>query len=410
MDTAKDSALRTKVTGGLRTGTALAVAGLVLLACDLQSHYLLMPYALEDLSRILYRLAFFIVLPFRAVTIFFIPSVDHHWPLAHHIVTCMGTPCFLYGLRCALLRLVRRRSERRARAEEVADNPALIERRQFLMRSAAGAVGVASGGLGGYASIVAPEILHVRRYDIPIKGLPAALEGLRIVHVSDTHYGPFVSMPYLEKVFERVNALQPDLVALTGDYVHYTPDSVNPGIGALAVLEGRLGVVAVMGNHEHWEGAEACRARFQSIGLPLVDNARLFLTARGLESAPTPDALCVAGVGDLWEDEVSFEKALANVPEDMPRLVLSHNPDAAERVTPDRRVDLMLSGHTHGGQIALPLIGPPIAPSEYGFKYLGGLCQGPHNPVIVSRGVGLAGIPLRFGVPPEVGLITLHRA
>lgn len=387
----------------------LTFIGVVLLACMLQAQYLLLPIWLEGIGRVFYKAAFFITLPFRAVILPLFPRVEHHYSLAHYVVTCLGAPFFLWGLwhgALGVLRLlhIRRSARRSSTAEDE------INRRQFLARSAAGVVGVATGGLGSYASLMAPEALRLRRYVLPIHGLPAKFDGLRIVHVSDTHYGPFVAMPFLCQVFDRVNAHNPDLVLLTGDYVHYTPDAVAPGIAALARIQARLGVVAVMGNHEHWEGTDACRDEFRRIGLPLLDNHRLFLNPGGLSSTPEPGrSICLAGVGDLWEDEVSFEKAFAGVPEDMPRLLLSHNPDVAEMLDASHRVDCMFSGHTHGGQIALPVIGAPVAPSRYGTKYLGGYCEGPHCPVIVSRGVGLAGIPVRLGVPPELGLITLRK-
>jgi predicted MPP superfamily phosphohydrolase len=169
-----------------------------------------------------------------------------------------------------------------------------------------------------------------------------------------------------------------------------------------------LGVVAVLGNHDHWEGVDACRAAFDSIKIALIDNGRLFLSRRGLSSEPSRDALCIAGVGDLWDDRVDLPAALKDAPADMPRILLSHNPDVAELgELAFNRVDLMLSGHTHGGQVALPVVGALRVPSRFGQRYAGGLCPGPACPVIVSRGVGMTILPVRFGVPPEIGLITL---
>jgi predicted MPP superfamily phosphohydrolase len=150
---------------------------------------------------------------------------------------------------------------------------------------------------------------------------------------------------------------------------------------------------------------------FARIGVPLIDNHRLFLTPAGLRNKPYPGrSICLAGVGDVWEDEVSFKKAIGGISRQIPRIVLSHNPDAAEMMESGCRVDLMLSGHTHGGQVKLPLIGMPFKVTRYGHKYIGGLCHGPMCPVIVSRGVGMSGLPIRLGVPPELGLITLVKA
>ena len=392
----------------------------MLLAVLLLVERALLPERIEVTGGALYRVLFFVILPWRALAAAAVPRVDHHWSLFHYALTAFGAPYFLYAcyvLGHRLYRLFTPQHPLEALDIQARDDNLPVEalpapfmgRREFLVRSAAGASGLAACSVCGYASFVEPNRLLVRRYQVLIPGLPEQLDGLRIVHVSDTHYGPYVSRAFLREAAAQANLLEPDLVALTGDYVHFTPDAIEPGIELLTQFRGRLGAVAVMGNHEHWEGAAACRRVFDRVGIPLLDNARLFLTPEGLQGAPAPGrSLAFAGVGDYWEDEVSFDKALGGVPEDLPRLLLSHNPDVAESID-SRRVDLMLSGHTHGGQVSLPLAGPPMTTSKFGSKYLGGLCQGPHCPVIVSRGVGLAFMPLRFRVPPELGLVTLRR-
>ena len=408
-------------TACLKRALWLTAAGCVLLALLLLVERALLPERIEVAGGVLYRVLFFAILPWRSLAAFAVPRVDHHWRLLHYALTAFGAPYFLYAcyiLGRRLYRLLTRQHSLEALDTEARDDNLPVEalptpfmgRREFLVRSAAGASGLAACSVCGYASFVEPNRLHVRRYQVRIPGLPAELDGLRIVHVSDTHYGPYMSRAFLRETAAQANLLEPDLVALTGDYVHFTPDAIEPGIELLTEFRGRLGAVAVMGNHEHWEGAGACRQVFDHIGIPLLDNARLFLTPEGLQDAPVSGrSLALTGVGDYWEDEVSFDKALGGVPEDVPRVLLSHNPDVAEIVGPGRRVDLMLSGHTHGGQVSLPVIGPPMTTSKFGKKYIGGLCQGPHCPVIVSRGVGLAFLPVRFRVPPELGLITLRR-
>ena len=147
-------------------------------------------------------------------------------------------------------------------------------------------------------------------------------------------------------------------------------------------------------------------------GIPFIDNSRLFVTPDRTITPAARTGLCLAGVGDLWEDRCLFEEALADVPHDMPRILLSHNPDAAEEpalIQGGWRVDLVVSGHTHGGQVRLPFIGPPMVPSRYGSKYAGGLVQGPVSSVFVSQGVGMSLLPVRFGVRPEIALLELRR-
>jgi predicted MPP superfamily phosphohydrolase len=310
-----------------------------------------------------------------------------------------------------MLRLHRVAMRRRSRQRNHNESP-VLERRQFLVRSMAG-MGVAAGGsAGALASRIDPRDVQIREYEVAVRDLPKEMHGLRLLHISDTHYGPYTGLSFLEQVAGHANRLEPDIVLMTGDYVHLTPLSIEGGIEVLSAYKARFGSLAVMGNHEHWEGALACRRMFEKIGLPLIDNDRIYLTRDGLTSKAVPGrSICIAGLGDLWEDRVDIEKAVGGVADDVPRIILSHNPDSAEIIAPARqRVDLILSGHTHGGQISLPIVGPPGTGSRHGRKYLGGLCNGPQCPVIVSRGVGTAFIPVRFRVPPEIGIIKLTTA
>ncbi len=367
------------------------------------------PVFLEPFVRAAYRLSFLIVLPVRVLVMPYFPPANHHWSLAHTFLTSLFTPLFMVAAWKLIQNWKRRVAHKRMPTND--RKPAWpIGRRTFLLQTGAAAVHGVLGGAAAYTALLEPQRLCVRRYTVPIPDLPAALNGFRLVHLSDTHYGPFVSSSYLEDVIQQAAALEPDLAVLTGDYVHRTPTSISRGIGLFGDIQSRLGAVAVLGNHEHWEGADTCRQRFREINIPLLDNRRLFLTPDGLSPIPALNhSICVAGVGDLWEDDVLFGEALRDVPDNMPRLVLSHNPDAAEWIGAEHRVDLMLSGHTHGGQVSLPLIGPTIVPIQFK-QYTGGLCRGPHCPVIVSRGVGLAGLPVRFRVPPELCLIKLEQA
>jgi len=393
----------------------LGLVGVVLLLCILASELLWLPVALEPIGRILFRLAFFITLPFRVLVYFIIPPSNHHWSVAHFVAVCLGTPYFLWICGATFLHikkyLIRGAHENNASEDTAAPASRSLDRRDVLAWMTTGTVFAATGGVGCYASFVEPAQLEVRRYEILIRGLPAAFDGFRIVQVSDTHYGPYNPLRFIGKAIEIANNLQGDLVALTGDYVHFTPRSIEPGIEVLTKLKGRLGSLAVMGNHEHWEGVGACFNAFKKTEIRVLDNNRVFVTPTGLDTTPqSGPCICIAGVGDLWEGQVLFDEALRGIDDDMPRIVLSHNPDAAELVGPKERIDLMVSGHTHGGQIVFPVVGPLANVSRYGDKYLGGLCQGPHCPVLVSRGVGVAGVPARLNVRPEIGLIVLRSA
>jgi len=359
---------------------------------------------LEGAGRLAYRVAFWITIPAEVAARQVLPPHRLTESL-RPVAVGVGTALALWAL-VAMRRALRRRRATAA-APEVPTDPT---RREVVGRLAAGTASAAIFGIGGWGSLIEPGRIRVRRYELALADLPSWAEGLRILHVTDTHYGPFVSLGYLASVVEAGNALEPDLVVLTGDYVHRSPRAIEPGIDVLCGLEGRLGRVAVLGNHDHWEGAPACRSAFRRGGITMIDNDRRFLDAGGLGSEPTAESICVAGLGDLWEDPSRPEQVLEGLPHGMPRLLLAHNPDAAEQVPPGTRVDLMLSGHTHGGQVQVPGLGTPVLPSRHGQKYASGLCQGPCCPVVVSAGVGLAILPVRLGVRPDVGLVELRSA
>jgi predicted MPP superfamily phosphohydrolase len=177
------------------------------------------------------------------------------------------------------------------------------------------------------------------------------------------------------------------------------------------------GVIAVLGNHDHYGDGPAMAAALRGVGVRTIDNDRLFLAAasRRLQDLPVAEGLCLSGVGDLWEDVVDEARALRDVPPEVPRIMLAHNPDSAELIASRSggrppRVDLMICGHMHGGQVSLPLVGVIAVPSRFGLKYAHGLVTSPLGPVIVSAGVGMSFVPVRLGVRPEIVEITLVRA
>ena len=168
---------------------------------------------------------------------------------------------------------------------------------------------------------------------------------------------------------------------------------------ASSKLKARIGRFAVLGNHDHWVSAPAVRHALAEAGIRLTDNMGFWLDRQG-------DRLRICGVGDLWTDRQDPQFALGDATTHDAVIMLSHNPDYAETIR-DRRVGLILSGHTHGGQVVMPGFGAPIVPSRYGQKYLHGLVQGPSCQVFITRGVGTVGPPVRFLCRPEIVQITL---
>jgi predicted MPP superfamily phosphohydrolase len=308
-------------------------------------------------------------------------------------------------------------------------------RRRFLITGMKLAGGTAAAGLG-YSFLVEPRWFVVSNHVIPIRGLPLSLDGLRLVQLTDIHHGPWLSLAYVREVVQTANDLKPDLIVLTGDYVSQSAAYIQPVVRELGRLQPRIGAVAVLGNHDRWLCGSLTRKEFAQVGIPVIDNARRVLTADGRllhdevaaasRAIPVPfgspdlsilpthtpaEGLALCGVGDLWTDKQDYRRALGGLPAGMPRLLLSHNPDVAEERALARsglRVDLLISGHTHGGQVFIPTLGTPIVPSRFGQKYAQGLVEGPVCPVFVCRGIGETVLPLRVGVPPEIAVLQLQ--
>ena len=255
---------------------------------------------------------------------------------------------------------------------------------------------------------------EVERTTIFLPTLPEAFEGLRIAFLADTHHGALVPAGYLRDAVALANSLAPDLIALGGDYIQRQerrpapgtpPPYVAEGIGLLGDLRAPLGVFAVLGNHDNTLDH---RAQIQAA---LAANGVCELTNRGVWIERGRGRLRLAGLDELFSGKptaADLKHALGDATRTDAVILLQHNPDYAETLR-DPRVNLMLCGHTHGGQVVLPFFGAPIVPSAYGQKYRAGLVQAPTAQVFVTRGVGAIFPPVRFRCPPEVALLTLRR-
>ena len=274
-------------------------------------------------------------------------------------------------------------------------------RRTFLKLLGGGAaVGVAGGALDGF--LVEPR--WVRRAEVPVgvPGLSSGWRGARIAFLTDLHVGRLVDLDYVRKVVRMTNEAAPDIVLLGGDYVSRR-DAITPELSeALSSLEGPHGRFAVLGNHDSWTDAAAVTDMLNAAGIALLQNAHTVLRRGDAD-------LCIAGVDDLWTGQPDLSTALDGCPTEAPRLLLCHNPDYAEQMPHKPHVDLLLCGHTHGGQVNLPLIGRPRLPIRHK-QYAAGLASGPACPVYTSVGLGETGIPVRFNCRPELTVLTLRRA
>lgn len=289
-------------------------------------------------------------------------------------------------------------------------------RRRVIVNTLFAGGAIAAGGSLAHGTLIAPWQLRVTRYRVPIKGLPPAFDGMRIGYVSDTHLGPRIPEGFVREALSQLVALNPDIFLLGGDYVHNGPDQIGRAARLFEVLVATgKPVIGVLGNHDWYAGGPASHAALRAVGVRTIDNDRVYLRADRTvaDRPPQGPSVCIAGVGDLWTDLCDPRRALDGVRPDIVRLMLSHNPDVADypelSPTGTHRVDLMLSGHTHGGQVVLPFIGAPVLPTAN--KTLAyGLVQGRACPVLISSGVGMSMIPIRVNCPPEIVEITLIAA
>ena len=257
-----------------------------------------------------------------------------------------------------------------------------------------------------------PTWLQLTHHDIAIPALPAAFEGFRIVHLTDFHAGPHVPFALLREAVELANRQEPDLVALTGDFIHHGYRYIEQVAALVGTLAARRGVFAVLGNHDfsvrnalglrrHRRLHEAMELALREVGVHVFRNRGLRLTEGGAH-------LHLAGVDDLWSGHCDVAAAFAEAAPLDPCVLLAHNPRTVERLD-GRRCDLMLRGHTHGGQVNWPGLGR-ILLTRRGRRFAAGLYRFRQTFLYVNRGVGFGSFRFRFGARPEVALLRLRRA
>jgi predicted MPP superfamily phosphohydrolase len=261
-----------------------------------------------------------------------------------------------------------------------------------------------------YGYRIEPTWLEINRLDVDVEDLPEAFDGFRIVQLSDFHCSRHVTQAYVAEAVDLALAEAPDLVALTGDFVHRGYKHVGAAAAALAALQAPAGVFAVLGNHDYSVRNALGLRRYRHLHRAVAHS----LTARGikvLHNQVVPlvrddSMVYLVGVADLWSRCSDIGRAFAGLSPEIPCITLAHNPRTVERLQ-GRRCDLMLSGHTHGGQVNWPGVGRP-ALGRRSRRFAAGLCHYRSTRVYVNKGVGF-GLRFRFGVRPEVAVFTLRR-
>jgi predicted MPP superfamily phosphohydrolase len=280
--------------------------------------------------------------------------------------------------------------------------PTSLNRRRFLQWAAAGLL---AGATGIYAWRIEPHWVEVVRRDMPIAGLPGALNGQTLVQISDIHAGPEVVDDFLMNSFELVNALEPAFVALTGDFM--TCRGGEQLARTLRVMErlrpARLGTVAVLGNHDirqhfrNYDVAERLTAGLRDQGVAVLRNERRTLAG-----------LTFVGMDDLWNGRFDPRKALAGLRENEPAVALCHNPDGADHPGWGSFQGWILAGHTHGGQCKPPFLPPPRLPVKNRRYVSGAIDLADGRRMYINRALGHL-LRVRFNVRPEITVFRLVR-
>jgi len=259
-------------------------------------------------------------------------------------------------------------------------------------------------GLGVWAFLIEPNRLVVNQQAIQLESCPAALDGVRIAVISDIHAGsPFIDENKLQRIVATVNQQQPELIVILGDFVvrttwhgkHMEPEVIANNLQG---LHARLGVYAVLGNHDWWGDGRRMWRALEAVGIRVLENDVAVVRRQDQE-------FWLAGLGDAWTRPQKITSTLSEVPAGKPLIALTHNPDIFPRIPAS--VALTLAGHTHGGQVNFPILGRLVLPSEY--RYAAGHIQESGHHLFVTTGIGTSIFPVRFRVPPEVVILTIKR-
>lgn len=251
-----------------------------------------------------------------------------------------------------------------------------------------------------YSSLIEPNWIDINYLQLTLPHLAAEFNEYRIVQISDIHTDKWMNKERLSRIFRLVNSQQPDLVAITGDFVTGDQQRFMPNLSAtIGQLTSKDQIVAVLGNHDYWADPEAVKQVLEQTGIVNLDNT-VYTLKRGSAT------LYVAGVDDILMGKDRLDLVLEQLPNNGAAILLAHEPDFADVSAATERFDLQLSGHSHAGQIRLPFLKPSILP-HLSEKYYAGLYQVGKMMLYTNRGVGMSILPMRFNARPEITVFTL---
>ena len=275
-----------------------------------------------------------------------------------------------------------------------------LTRRQFLNGLvAAPLVGVAV--TSAYARFVEPYHYSISETDVFIRDLPERFEGFRITQLTDIHHSRILGIGDIRRMISIAQRTKPDMFVLTGDYTTTYRRFIEPCAEALSQLNAPEGVWAVLGNHDHYTDPELTTRALRRHRIEVMDNFHTTVQ-RG------PDAIQLSGIDDWTWNAVDWTRAFSGLKPETPTILLSHQPSVLD-LPQTQNVSLILSGHTHGGQLRLPFLGAPARFATRDLKYARGLFRKGETQLYVSSGTGVIGLPLRIGVRPEIAVLRLRR-
>lgn len=280
-----------------------------------------------------------------------------------------------------------------------------MSRRKWMKIGLLSALGITvAGAVGlGYVFDVESEMIEIVPLELTLPRLHGAFDGFRLVQISDIHMGTGMTPHRLLHIVQMVNQQQPDVIAITGDFVTHGSASRHASglVAALSQLRAKEKIVAVLGNHDHWTDAAAIRQIIRQSGLFDISNS-VYSLRRG------EGILHFAGVDDHWYGKDRLDEVLNKLLDDGAAILLAHEPDYADISAPTGRFDLQISGHTHGGQIILPFMNRPLVLPRHGHKYPLGRYQVGQMIQYTNRGVGTILPAVRFNCRPEITVFTLR--
>jgi predicted MPP superfamily phosphohydrolase len=254
--------------------------------------------------------------------------------------------------------------------------------------------------------IIGPGRIKIETIRLKLQRLAPAFSGIRIVQISDIHIGGWMNAERLRRIVDLIVAETPDAAVITGDFLlgsGFDDDSkslIQDLVNVLSPLAELIPTHAVLGNHDYWTNANAIREMLQASKITDLTNSVLTLT-RGSAR------LHLCGVDDVWDGDVRLQDVLDQLPADGAAILLAHEPDFADESAATGRFDLQISGHSHGGQVVIPFIGPPVLP-YLGRKYPSGLYKVGKMFQYTNRGIGTGRLPIRFFCPPEITIFQLE--